>query len=247
MADKSSNSSEENMTDAFAAFAGEMGKTAAAYQTAMGEWMKAWQVPTGKSDTDDTSKAKANGTPRPTIDPGKLVANQMELMRDYQALWLSTMQRLMNQESAPVVEPEAGDNRFKDPAWSEHPVFDFLKQSYLLNARWLRKTLADVEGIDADTARRLDFYGRAVVDAMSPANFPLTNPVVLRETADTKGENLRRGFANFMEDMQAGGGGLRPRHTDMDAFEVGKNIAVTWRSPVARSMASSAAKIPFSR
>jgi polyhydroxyalkanoate synthase subunit PhaC len=216
---------EEQMSEAFSALAGEMGKAAAAYQAAMGDWLKAWQAPL-KAATPDI-KINGNGA-TPKIDPQKVVQGQLELMRDYQQLWLGTMQRLTTQGPAePVVTPEAGDNRFKDPAWSDNPMFDFIKQSYLLNARWLRKTLSEVDGIDPDTARKLDFYGRTLVDAMAPTNFPLTNPVVLRETADSKGENLRKGFSNFLEDMKSGGGALRPRHTDMNAFEVGRNIAVS--------------------
>jgi polyhydroxyalkanoate synthase subunit PhaC len=226
MADKSP---EEQITDAVSAFAGEMGKAAAAYQSAMSDWMKAWQAPLRAATPEIKVNGSGNGAAaQPTFDPQKVMQGQLELMRDYQALWLGTMQRLMNQQPAePVVTPEPGDNRFKDPAWSENPVFDFIKQSYLLNARWLRKTLGEVEGIDADAAHKLDFYGRALVDAMSPTNFPLTNPAVLRETAETKGENLRKGFANFLEDVKGGGGALRPRHTDMSAFEVGRNIAVS--------------------
>jgi len=227
MSDKTPN---EQINETISAFAGEMGKAAAAYQSAMSEWLKAWQAPF-KAATPEIKLPEFNNGgngAHPKLDPQKVMQAQLELMRDYQQLWLATLQRLMNQgtEAEPVAVPEPGDNRFKDAAWSENPIFDFIKQSYLLNSRWLRRTLSEVEGIDADTARKLDFYGRTLVDAMAPTNFPLTNPVVLRETAESKGENLRKGFANFLADAKSGGA-LRPRHTDMDAFEVGRNIAVS--------------------
>ncbi len=224
MADDGSNKPEE-LNDAITGFAREFGKAAAAYQSAMNTWLEAWRVPQAKPPAA-IGEGK-NEKAAPSIDPAKAVQHQMDLMRDYQALWAATTQKLLSKPADAVIEPEKGDYRFRDPAWSENPIFDFIKQSYLLNARWMRQTLGDVEGLDADSARKLDFYGRAIVDAMAPSNFPMTNPVVLRETAETKGENLIRGFQNFMEDSKNGGNGLRPRHTDMTAFEVGKNIAVT--------------------
>jgi polyhydroxyalkanoate synthase len=87
--------------------------------------------------------------------------------------------------------------------------------------------LHDVDGLDEDAARKLEFYGRSIVDALSPSNFPMTNPVVLRETAETKGDNLRKGLNHLIEDLQEGSGGLRPRQTNMAAFEVGKNVAIS--------------------
>ena len=234
MANKSpSGSSGDNAADPFAALSSEMGKLAAGYQQAMAGWMNAW----GSAAATDATKPGSNEEPSvPHFDSAKILENQMALMHDYQALWMSTTQRLLhrNSEAAenappaePVVKPEPGDNRFRDAAWSQDPIFDFIKQSYLLNARWMKNVFADVDGVDADTARKLDFYGRTIVDALSPSNFPMTNPVVLRETAESKGENLRKGFAHLMEDLKDGSGGLLPRQTDMNAFEVGKNVAIS--------------------
>ena len=232
MTDKST---EETVSDAMSAFSGEIGKLAAGYQQAMTQWMNAWGANSnGHASTGTSGNGKSNVAEEhasaPSFDSAKVLENQMELMREYQELWVATTQRMMNRQAeaaAPVIKPEAGDNRFRDPAWSENPIFDFIKQSYLINSRWLKKTLSEVDGMDADAARKLDFYGRTIVDALSPSNFAMTNPVVLRETAETKGDNLRRGFAHLMEDMKDGGSVLRPRHTDMNAFEIGKNVAVT--------------------
>lgn len=238
MADKTSTgSSGDTASDPFAALTGEMGKLAAGYQQAMNQWMNAWgaasqaQAGNGAGKSNGGSAAQADGAPQ--LDAAKILESQMELMRDYQALWMSTTQRMMNRGEEtqgagdPVVKPEPGDNRFRDAAWSENPLFDFIKQSYLLNSRWLKNVLHDVDGLDEDAARKLDFYGRTIVDALSPSNFPMTNPVVLRETAETNGENLRKGFSHLIEDLQSGSGGLRPRQTDMSAFEVGKNVAIS--------------------
>ncbi len=161
------------------------------------------------------------------IEPAKALEAQTELWRDFQALWVNTTARLMGQEAPSVIAPEAGDNRFKDAEWTDNPIFDFLKQSYLLNARWLRRTLAEVEGLDKREADTLDFMGRLIVDAFSPANFALTNPTVMREMRQTRGESLIRGARQLAEDLRDAEHGLQPKQVDMDAFEVGGNIAVS--------------------
>ena len=124
-------------------------------------------------------------------------------------------------------EPHVEDRRFKDSLWDENYVFDFIKQSYLLSARWLQGTVKEVEGLDDKTARKVDFYTRQFVDAMAPSNFAMTNPEVLRETLETGGENLVKGLSNLLGDLERGKGKLQIRMTDMAAFKVGENIAVT--------------------
>ncbi len=161
-------------------------------------------------------------------DPQKLVEAQAQLWQSYMGLWQATARRMLGEEEvAPVAQPEPGDRRFKDEAWSENAVFDFIKQSYLLSARWMHDQVTHVEGLDEKTARKVDFYTRQFVDAMAPSNFVLTNPTVLRETLDSKGENLIHGLENLIEDLERGHGQLNVKMTDTEAFEVGGNIAVT--------------------
>ena len=100
---------------------------------------------------------------------------------------------MMGQEVDPVASPDGGDRRFRDEAWEENQIFDFIKQSYLLTARWMQTTVSQIEGLDDKTARKVDFYTRQFVDALAPSNFVLTNPEVLRTTIETKGENLLKG------------------------------------------------------
>ncbi len=166
-------------------------------------------------------------TTRLMSDPAKLMQAQMSLWQDYLSLWQTTAGRMMGQDTGPVVEPEAGDRRFRDPAWNENQVFDYMKQSYLLTSRWLEDVVGDVEGLDDKTSRKVEFYTHQLTDALSPTNFALTNPEVLRATVDSKGENLVKGLQNLLEDFERGDGKLRISMTDEDAFEVGVNIAVT--------------------
>ncbi len=161
-------------------------------------------------------------------DPFKLAEAQMKLWQDYLALWQGSMLKLMGQPAQPVIEPTTSDRRFKHEDWQQHFLFDYLKQSYLIAAKHLHSVLGNVEGLDEQTARKVDFYTRQYIDALSPTNFVLTNPEVLRATLASGGENLVKGLNNLLQDLERGGGEqVRVRMTDEDSFKLGENIAVT--------------------
>ncbi|MTJ83791.1 MAG: class I poly(R)-hydroxyalkanoic acid synthase [Telmatospirillum sp.] len=166
-------------------------------------------------------------TARMMSDPARLVEAQMGLWNDYFQLWQTTTQRLLGHEAQPVAVPDAADRRFKDKLWDESEVFDFIKQSYLLTARWVQRVVQDVQGLDGHTARKVDFFTRQFTDAMAPSNFVATNPEVLRETLETGGENLIKGLTHLLEDLERGKGKLAIRMTDTTAFRIGENIAST--------------------
>ena len=166
-------------------------------------------------------------TARMMSDPSRLVQAQLSLWHDYLTLWQRTTQRFLGGDTEPLIEPAAGDRRFRDAAWTDNTLFDFIKQSYLLTARWLQETVRDVEGIDERTARKIDFYTRQFVDAIAPSNFLMTNPEVLRATIDSRGENLINGLKNLLDDLERGKGRLAITMTDMEAFRIGENIAVS--------------------
>jgi polyhydroxyalkanoate synthase len=160
-------------------------------------------------------------------DPGRLVEIQAAFFRDYLSLWERTTRRMLGEAPEPVIQPSPQDRRFKDEAWARSAVFDFVKQSYLLSARSIQQSVRGTSGLDPRVAQRVDFYTRQFVDAMSPSNAVALNPTVLRATLESGGENLVRGLANLMEDLESGKGTLRMKMTDLSAFEVGKNLAVT--------------------
>ena len=166
-------------------------------------------------------------TARMIADPSRLVQAQLSLWHDYLTLWQRTTQRFLGGDAEPLIEPPAGDRRFRDAAWSDNALFDYIKQSYLLTARWLQGAVRDVEGIDERTARKVDFYTRQFVDAIAPSNFLMTNPEVLRATIESRGENLLNGLKNLLDDLERGKGRLAIKMTDMAAFRIGENIAVT--------------------
>jgi len=152
---------------------------------------------------------------------------QIGLWQDYMTLWQNTTKRMMGLGSDPVIQADPKDKRFKDDAWKESQVFDFIKQSYLLSSRYVQTVVSNVDGLPPKTAQKVDFYSRQFVDAMSPSNFLMTNPEVLRKTAETGGENLVRGLTNLLSDLERGKGKLSIKMTDPDAFKLGENIGVS--------------------
>ena len=161
------------------------------------------------------------------LHPQQLVQAQMDLMRDYMALWQQSMMGLMGLKATPVAEPKKGDHRFKDPEWQSNFLFDFVKQSYLITARHIQDSVGQVEGLSPNSSKKVNFFTRQFVDALAPTNFALGNPEVLRETVKSGGQNLLKGLDNLLRDIEDGGGQLRVKMTDPTAFELGKNVAVT--------------------
>jgi len=160
-------------------------------------------------------------------EPAKLASAQSELFKDYTELWGRSVRRLLGEEVEPVIEPAPGDNRFKDPDWSNGQFFDFWKQAYLLTARWAEDVTRKTEGVDDKTRKRALFYLEQMLAALSPSNFALTNPEVVRATLATNAENLVKGMAHLAHDLEHSKDLLRISQTDLAAFEVGKNLAVT--------------------
>ncbi|MBM3549058.1 MAG: class I poly(R)-hydroxyalkanoic acid synthase [Alphaproteobacteria bacterium] len=188
---------------------------------------KAGERNDGNPDPLNIGSAFFELTTRLMADPARLVQAQINLWQDYMSLWQTATRRFFGEAAAPIAEPAPGDRRFKDQAWQESFVFDFIKQSYLLTARWLQQTVKETEGLDPKTHQKVDFYTRQFVDAMAPSNFLVTNPEVLRATIESGGENLVKGLDNLLKDLERGKGKLAIKMTDMEAFEVGKNIATT--------------------
>jgi polyhydroxyalkanoate synthase len=180
-----------------------------------------------KLDPLNMAGTLTDAAPRLQFDPMRLMQANIELWQQHMQLWQAASRRLMGEAVEPVVRPEKGDRRFRHPDWEAEPFFDFIKQSYLITARWLANTMDAVRGVDSRTARKLDFYSRQFADAFAPSNFPWTNPEVLRATAESQGENLRRGLENFRRDLERGAGRLQITMTDETAFELGRNLALT--------------------
>jgi polyhydroxyalkanoate synthase subunit PhaC len=182
----------------------------------------------GMEDKESVLRAFAQLGAKMMTDPFHVFRNQANPWREYLALWQSTMFKMLGHAAAPVILPNTSDKRFKHAHWEKYFLFDYIKQSYLITARYLHSIVVSVEGLDDDTRKKIDFYTRQYIDAIAPSNFILTNPQVLDETLRTGGMNLIHGLKNLLDDLERGGGkALRIKMTDSDAFQLGENIAVT--------------------
>lgn len=159
--------------------------------------------------------------------PDTLILAQMRLVRDSSRFGWGLLTSGLRNKPLDVAEPEPGDGRFRDQAWSEAMAFNVIKQAYLLSNRWIMDTVNDVRGLDNHTRRKLRFFTGQMTDALAPSNFILSNPEVLRATIQSRGKNLLRGLANLLRDMDEGEGPMPFRMSDPDAFKVGENLANT--------------------
>jgi len=160
-------------------------------------------------------------------DPNRAAELQRRLGTAYLELWGAAAKRLAGEAASPVVAPAAHDKRFADRDWTANQFYDFLKQAYLLTAAWAKKLIDDTADLDPHTRHKAEFYMRQISNALSPSNFVLTNPELLRATLTSNADNLVRGMRMLAEDIQAGGGHLKIRQSDSSMFEVGRNLAAT--------------------
>jgi polyhydroxyalkanoate synthase len=163
---------------------------------------------------------------RLAAQPDRLMRAQADLWSRYMDLWQTTARRVAAGEPhAPIVKPTAGDRRFSDPEWDANPLFDVIKQSYLLSSQWLNELVAGVQDVEPQTKRRAEFFMKLMTDAFSPSNFLISNPAALKAAVDSRGESLVKGMENFAADLERGGGSLQISQTDLSKFEVGVNVA----------------------
>lgn len=229
MDENSANGETPSAEQGAAEFSGNMIKVAEQSQRLVHDFLQRQAKDGGQFDADPMNIGSAfmELTAKMMADPAKMAESQMALWQDYMQLWQNAAKGMLGQDAEPVIAPEKGDKRFRGEDWESNQIFDFIKQSYLLTSRWVHSTVHGVEGLDEATAQKVDFYARQFTDAMAPTNFIATNPEVLRETIESKGENLVRGLQNMLDDLERGKGKLAIKMTDPDAFSVGENIAVS--------------------
>jgi polyhydroxyalkanoate synthase subunit PhaC len=152
---------------------------------------------------------------------------QTKIAKGYLDLWGSAARRLAGEDAPPAISPSPRDRRFADPEWKSNQFFDFVMQAYLLTTQWAQDLVHNAEGLDPQTRKRAEFYVNQITNALSPSNFVLTNPEVLRHTLSSSGDNLVRGMQMLAEDIEAGKGTLKIRQSDPANLEVGVNMATT--------------------
>ena len=166
------------------------------------------------------------------LNAERLLQTNTETMKKYTALSEYVLKKSQGSDTAPVATPESGDMRFSSPEWSENLWFDAMKQSYLIGSEYLENLFGQSDNLDSKEARKLEFYTRQWIDSLSPTNFPLTNPDVLKQARETEGESLVKGLRNFADDLESGRG---VKMVESSAFELGRNIATTLGKVVARN------------
>lgn len=166
-------------------------------------------------------------------NPGKIYEHQLEY-------WGKTVRHFMEAQQAMVQghltqdggeedpeDPLAGDKRFANPLWETNPYFHYVKQQYATNKRAIEQALDEVDDLDANEKRNLDYFSRQIIDMMSPTNFLGTNPDALERAVETEGESLVQGLENLVADLEANNGEMVVRLVDESAFELGENVATT--------------------
>jgi polyhydroxyalkanoate synthase len=222
----------ESRPDAFM-MAQEMSQLAASFQSAALQFMQ--QAKNSQNDASDqmldpwvvarafiAAGEKIAENPLPAIKSSQIYINELT------ELYRRTLLPGSSQEaSEPLISPSSDDKRFKAAEWAENPTFSFVMQSYLLWDKWFKNVTNNIEKLDPATNHKVQFYARLLANALSPTNFPLANPQVLKKTVETNGKNLIQGARNFLEDLQQGQGQLQISMVDREAFKVGGNIATT--------------------
>jgi polyhydroxyalkanoate synthase subunit PhaC len=193
------------------------------------EQMQQWTQIIGRGQQmmlEHTTRLMSDG--KQPFDTSALTRLNTDFVNESVALW----QRFVDgsgwmkttPDPAPPESPAARkDRRFADPAWEKHPLFDLLRQGYLLTSEYMTKLVDNVDGLDPRQKEKIRFATGGIVDAMSPSNFLLTNPAVLEKTMESGGENLLKGLKHMLADLEKG----QLTHTDGSHFEVGRNIAAT--------------------
>ena len=183
----------------------------------------------GEEPTDELGVGKAFSelAGRLMTDPFKLAEMSLRMWQDYFTLWQNTVVKASGGEAQAVAEPGKSDNRFRSELWQNNLVFDYIKQSYLIAAQNIQKSVSEVDGLDPQTARKVKFFTRQYIDALAPTNFVLTNPEVLKTTIETGGKNLLDGLNHLLQDIDRGDGKLAISMTDPKAFKMGENVAGT--------------------
>ena len=159
--------------------------------------------------------------------PRLLIAQQTNFWQQQLHLWQNTLIQASGNKPPAVITPQKGDKRFVDDEWSSNPLFNHLKQSYLLTVDSVMDVIDHAKGIDDKTRQRLSFFTRQWLNAIAPSNFLWSNPEILRLTVESGGQNLIKGLQQFTEDLEKSAQLLHISMTDKSAFKLGKNIATT--------------------
>jgi polyhydroxyalkanoate synthase len=162
------------------------------------------------------------------LDTKLFLQQQFDFLQKQQLLWQNDSRIFMGEMLEPMVHEEKSDKRFADGDWEGNPVFNYIKQAYLLNAEYVSQMVESLEFEDNKMGEQVRFYTRQLVNSMAPSNYVFTNPEVCREILKTEGECLARGIDNFMRDLEnSPSEAFKITQVDVNAFTLGQTLAYT--------------------
>lgn len=159
------------------------------------------------------------------LSPGKQALLNEKAVRKMVRLTLYAIKSNQNPDTPPCIEPLPQDHRFDGEGWKQWP-YNLIYQSFLLTQQWWYNATTRNRGVNKQNEAIVSFVTRQILDMFSPSNSPLTNPEILRATMEEGGQNLVRGWTNFMADMETSVAGKR-LDGEADQFAVGRDVAVT--------------------
>lgn len=189
-----------------------------AFSKAGNEFLESFATAQGQEMLKEFNKAWGAWSEQSSHDPKAW----MDMVNHYQQEQINLWMKMLGVSKSEEADAKSGDRRFAAKEWQENPVFDYLKQSYLMASKLLGD-MAEQAHLDEENKKKLRFYTQYFIDAMSPTNFAATNPEVLKQAVETRGQSLIDGLKNLLQDMEKG----RISMTDEAAFQLGKNLAVT--------------------
>ena len=157
--------------------------------------------------------------------PGKIMQAQIDYWGKTMTHYVEAQSRLMQGDFTPPPDQTGPDARFSDDVWEHHPMYNYIKQQYLMNAELVRSAVASIDGLEARDKKRLEYFSQQIVDMMSPTNFLGTNPEALARAVETEGQSLVDGLENLVRDLERNNGELVVTLADPDAFTVGVDLA----------------------
>ncbi|SPJ25324.1 class I poly(R)-hydroxyalkanoic acid synthase [Palleronia abyssalis] len=160
-------------------------------------------------------------------NPAKIMQTQIDYWGKTLTHYVEAQSKLMQGDFSPPTDETGRDQRFSGEVWQHHPMFNYLKQQYLMNAELVRDAVSQIEGLDPKDKRRLEYFSQQIVDMMSPTNFLGTNPEALARAVETEGQSLVDGLENLVRDLERNDGELVVTLADPNAFKVGENLATT--------------------
>ena len=168
-------------------------------------------------------------------NPSKVMEHQIGYWGKTLKHFVETQEALRRGQLTPPEDNTPNDRRFSNPLWKTHPYFNFVKQQYLMSSQAIEEAIASIDSLDPREKKRLEYFGRQIIDMLAPTNFLATNPDALERAVATDGESLVKGMENLVRDLEANDGELLVTLSDKEAFKIGGNIATTEGAVVFRN------------